>query len=429
MQGSGSGLRKAVTMRYAVALYMSSVLGSGILVLPGLAAQKAGPASLIAWALLSLASYPLAYTFASLSARRPESGGVYSFARESFGPRIATATGWLFVVWYVTGAPAVTVIAASYLAYAFPLGREAVYMIAGLIVLGTFIINYRGIVISSKVQLATIASIVILLLATVIASGPLIRVENFQPFFPNGLLPIGVAAALIFWSYLGYENVSNVSEVFKNPERDFHRSILYSVAIIGLLYTSVAVAAIGTQAYKAGGSIAPFAVMLSNALGTYGAIGTAVLAIIIIFGTVNVYTTGISRVIYATAKEGGLPKLLDKLHARTRVPHRTLLLLLGLSWLTLALFYFLNVDLESELLIPSGAAILVYVVGSTSGIRLLKTRGVKRAFPWISLVISIIMIPFVGLLMLISLAFAAAGFLYKRGELETRHVNKPTVPE
>src|SRR5712692_6688870 len=75
MQGSASGLRKAVTMRYAVALYMSSVLGSGVLVLPGLAAQKAGPASLIAWALLSLASYPLAYTFASLSARKPESGG------------------------------------------------------------------------------------------------------------------------------------------------------------------------------------------------------------------------------------------------------------------------------------------------------------------------------------------------------------------
>src|SRR2546426_563489 len=56
-------------MRYAVALYMSSVLGSGVLVLPGLAAQIAGPASLIAWLLLSLASYPLAYTFAGLSAR------------------------------------------------------------------------------------------------------------------------------------------------------------------------------------------------------------------------------------------------------------------------------------------------------------------------------------------------------------------------
>lgn len=104
-----TGLRKAVTMPYAVALYMSSVLGSGVLVLPGLAAQIAGPASLIAWLLLSLVSYPLAYTFASLSARKPESGGVYSFTRESFGVRYANMVGWLFTVWYITGAPVVTV--------------------------------------------------------------------------------------------------------------------------------------------------------------------------------------------------------------------------------------------------------------------------------------------------------------------------------
>src|SRR6266702_1948800 len=417
MQGSGSGLRKAVTMRYAVALYMSSVLGSGILVLPGLAAQKAGPASLIAWALLSLASYPLAYTFASLSARRPESGGVYSFARESFGPRIATATGWLFVVWYVTGAPAVTVIAASYLAYAFPLGREAVYTIAGLIVLGTFIINYRGIVISSKVQLATIASIVILLLATVIASAPLVRVENFQPFFPNGLLPIGVAAALIFWSYLGYENVSNVAEEFENPKRDFHRSIVLSVVVISALYFSVALATVGTQAYKAGGSVAPFAAILSNALGVYGAVSTGVLAVFIIFGTVNAYTTGMSRVIYSVAKEGGLPRAIARINSTTGVPHLSLALLTVLGMITLAVSYFLSIDLKTALLIPSGAAILVYVIGSASGIKLLK-GGRAKLFPWISLAVSVIMLPFVGPVLVVSIAVALLVLHYRRlGEL------------
>ena len=113
MSTQTSGLRKVVTTRYAVALYMSSVLGSGVLVLPGLAAQIAGPASLIAWVGLSLASYPLAYTFASLSARKPESGGVYSFAKESLGPRAASAVGWLFILWFASGAPVVTVIAAA----------------------------------------------------------------------------------------------------------------------------------------------------------------------------------------------------------------------------------------------------------------------------------------------------------------------------
>src|SRR5438309_2054958 len=242
-------------MRYAVALYMSSVLGSGVLVLPGLAAQIAGPASLIAWLILSLASYPLAYTFASLSARKPESGGVYAFARESFGQRWADAVGWLFIVWYVTGAPVVTVIAASYLSYAIPLNKEMIYVVAALIIIGTFLINYRG-------------------------------------------------------------------------------------------------------------SVAPFAAILSNALGVYGAVSTGVLAVFIIFGTVNAYTTGMSRVIYSVAKEGGLPRAIARINTKTGAPHLSLGLLTGLGMITLAVSYFLNIDLQTALLIPSGAAIFVYVIGS-----------------------------------------------------------------
>ena len=413
MGKDASGLRKAVTMRYAVALYMSSVLGSGVLVLPGLAAKIAGPASLVAWILLSVASYPLAYTFATLSARKPESGGVYSFARESFGQRWADAVGWLFIVWYVTGAPVVTVIAASYLSYAIPLTTLQIYVVAGLIILGTFLINYQGIVVSGKVQLAVIVAIVGLLLTAILASAPLIRGENFTPFFPYGILPIGVAAALIFWSYLGYENVSNVAEEFKNPERDFHRSIVFSVIVISALYLSVAVATVGTRAYQAGGSVAPFAAILSNALGGYGGVSTGILAVFIITGTVNAYTTGMSRVIYSVAKEGGLPKAIARVHPRTLVPHLSLALLSGLSLVMLTISYFLSIDLQTALLIPSGAAILVYVVGSASGIRLLK--GAKgRLFPWISLAISLVMVPFVGPVLLVSLMVMLFGLYYRK---------------
>src|SRR3989454_2121453 len=353
-------------MRYAVGLYMSSVLGSGVLVLPGLAARIAGPASLLAWLLLSLASYPLAYTFASLSARKPESGGVYSFARESFGLETADAVGWLFIVWYVTGAPVVTVIAASYLSYAIPLSKTMIYVVAALIILGTFLINYRGIVVSGKVQLAVIVAIVGLLLTAVIASAPLVRLENFSPFFPNGILPIGVAAALIFWSYLGYENVSNVAQEFKNPERDFNRSITLSVIVISALYFSVALAKVSPNAYNAGGSVAPFPATFSNVLGVYGGVTTGVLAVFIIFGTVNAYTTGMSRVVYSLAKEGGLSKAVARIHPKTGVPPLALAVVSGPSMITLVASYFLNIDLQTALLIPSGAAILVYVIVSAS---------------------------------------------------------------
>jgi len=410
MTASTQGLRKAITLRYAVALYVSSVLGSGVLVLPGLAAQLAGPGSLIAWVLLSIVSYPFAYTFASLSARKPEAGGIYSFTKEGFGLRIATVTGWLFALWFITGGPAVMLIAASYVAYAFPMSRAETFVVAGAIIFSVFVINYRGIVVSNKVQLAVVVSIVALLLATVISSSYLVRLENLEPFLPNGLLPIGVSAALIFWSFLGYENVSNVAEEFSDPKKDFHRSILLSVALVSGLYIAVAFVTVGTLAYKSGGSVAPFAAILSNVLGVYGAIGTAILAVFIIFGTANAYMTGMSRVIYAVARDGGLPRVLDHLSKKTSAPDRSILALVGLSFSVLLVFYVFGVDLETALLIASGAAILTYVIGAAAGVRLLK----QRVFPYVTLAISLAILPFLGALLLFSLATMAAAALYSR---------------
>lgn len=194
-QDSSARLRKEIRLRHAVALYISSVLGSGVLVLPGLAAQIAGPSSLLAWLLLSLGSYPFAYTFASLSARRPESGGVYSFAKESFGPRVATVAGWLFALWFISGGPAVTLIAASYVSFAFPMTRGESYAIAAGVILGAFVVNYRGIRFSNSIQVGVVMAIVALLLAAIVSSVGSVDLENFVPFAPNGLIPLGTAAA------------------------------------------------------------------------------------------------------------------------------------------------------------------------------------------------------------------------------------------
>jgi amino acid efflux transporter len=416
MTGARS-LKKAIKLRHAVALYVSSVLGSGVLVLPGLAAQLAGPASLVAWIILAVASYPFAYTFASLSSRNPESGGIYAFAKEAFGLPVAVVTGWLFAFWYITGGPAVTLIAASYVAYAFPLTRFEVFFIAAWVIILAFIINYRGIVFSNKIQLTVVISIVGLLIAAVVLSAGSVELKNFSPFWPNGVLPVGTAAALIFWSFLGYENVSNVAEEFEDPRRDFQRSILLSVLLIGGLYLAIAFVTIGTLSYTSGGSIAPFAAIFSGLMGTHGAIGTAFLAVVIIFATVNVYTSGMSRVILAVARDGGLPKGLDYISPNSGTPTHSLMMLSGLSMLMLFVYYYFDVDLQTALLIPSGAAIIVYIIGSGAGIRLLKERGAKRALPWISLVMSLVILPFVGTLALASILMGILAYIYARKKM------------
>ncbi len=405
-------LKKAITLRHAVALYVSSVLGSGVLVLPGLAAKIAGPSSLIAWVFLSVASYPFAYTFASLSARMPESGGVYAFAKESFGLHAATVVSWLFALWYIAGSPAVTLIAASYLAYAFPMSRVDLYLVAAAVIVLTFVVNYRGIRFSNRVQLGVVTAIIVMLVAAVVASAGSVKLKNFAPLFPNGYFPIGTAAALIFWSFLGYENVSNVAEEFTNPQRDFGRSVAISVVLIGALYVSVAVVTIGTRAYAAGGSVAPFAEIFSRMLGKYGAAGTAVLAFFIIFGASNAYTAGLTRVIYAAARDGGFPRTLAHMNRETNMPDRSLLMLSSLAMTMLIVFYIFNSDLQTALLIPSGAAIIVYIIGSLSGIKLLHKSGWRRSLPWFALVISVVALPFVGPLIIPAVIVSLAGFGY-----------------
>jgi amino acid efflux transporter len=407
-------LRKVITVRHAVAIYVSSVLGAGVLVIPGLAARAAGPGSLIAWAFLALASYPFAYTFSSLSARRPESGGIYSFTKEAFGPGTSTMTAWLFVAWVVLGAPAITLAAGTYLAYAFPISGPGVFVVAALIVSVAYGINLRGIRLSGRVQVAVVVIMLGILALGVAASSPGIKAGNFTPFLPGGIGSVGVASALIVWSFLGYENVSNVAEEFKDPKRDFGRSVKISVVIVGAIYMAVAVTVVGTGAYMTGAGVTPFAAMMSNVFGPYGAAAVSILAVAIIFSTVNAYTAGIGRVVYAAALDGNLPRFLAKVDGRSGVPRRALIALYVMIMAGIVVYYIAGVDIQSAFLATSGAAVLTYVAGSASGVKLLSSGGSWRVLPWLSLLISVVILPFIGSLLVASLPVAALGFSYGR---------------
>ncbi len=407
-------LRRVITVRHAVAIYVSSVLGAGILVIPGLAARTAGAGSLLAWVFLSLASYPFAFTFSSLSARKPESGGIYAFAKEAFGHGVSSMTAWLFVAWVALGAPAITLAAGTYLAYAFPIPGPGVFLVAAGILALAYGINLRGIRLSGRVQVAVVTVMVVILALGVAASAPGIRASNFVPLFPEGFAAVGIASALIVWSYLGYENVSNIAEEFKDPKRDFGRSVSISVLLISVLYLAVAITVVGTGAYQSGGGVTPFADLMSNVFGAYGGAAVSILAVVIIFSTVNAYTAGMGRVVYAAASDGNLPRFLARIDPETGVPRRALLALFGMIMISLTVYYVLGVNVQSAFLATSGAAVITYVVGASAGIRLLSGGTARRLFPWVSLIISLVLLPFIGILLVASLPVAALGFAYGR---------------
>src|SRR5919197_4226154 len=98
------------------ALYVGALVGPGLLLVPSLAVQAAGPASIVAWAALLLLSAPLAITFAALGVRHPVAGGVATYVREAFGQAASAVTGVCFVAAAILGGPAVALIGGYYVA-------------------------------------------------------------------------------------------------------------------------------------------------------------------------------------------------------------------------------------------------------------------------------------------------------------------------
>src|SRR4051794_13421568 len=112
-----------LSVAQGTALSIGAVLGTGVISMPALAAEVAGPASLVAWLALIVLSAPLAFTFAALGPRHPDSGGVSTYVRLAFGPRAAAAVGWCFYFAVPLGAPPAAAFAGGYVADVLGGGR------------------------------------------------------------------------------------------------------------------------------------------------------------------------------------------------------------------------------------------------------------------------------------------------------------------
>jgi len=418
LESERRSLRKSIRLREGVFMYVGSVLGSGILVSPAIAAGIAGPASIVAWIVLSLVSYPIGYTFGALAASYPDAGGLSAFVKRAFGWTLGTLAGWFFVFSFFIGAPIVATVASSYIIITLGLSSSLLYPIAFLFMFITILSNILGIRIGSRTETVILGTVVMLLFLAIALTLPHVQGSNFAPFAPNGWYAVGVVAVIIFWSFQGYENVPHMAEEFKDPKRDFQRSIAISVVITGLLYVLTSFATIGTGIYVNQSLYAPVALMFSQALGISSIVIVLFLALTTCFGTMNSYSIGVSRLVYALARDSSMPSFLSKLNKRA-APARALLTLFSGSAISLLLIALLHARLD-QLFLLSGAGFMgLYILGSAAAIRLLKLEGVKRFFPYLSLTVSLIVCIFVREYFLFPLAIAVLSLLWARSKKHT----------
>jgi amino acid efflux transporter len=280
----------SLTTTRGIALYIGALLGPGLLVLPGLAAALAGPASILAWLGLLILSGLVAVVFARLGVDQP-SGGVTAYARAGLGEWAGRAAGWCFLAGIIAGAPAVCYLGAAYLADLLGGGRVMTAGLGAALLLAVLLISRRGVAASTTVQLGLVAVLLVVVVLAVAGALPAARREHWLPFAPHGWDAIGAAAAVLMLSFVGWEAIAPLVGHFRDVRRQLPRVIGAAFAVTAVVYLALAavtVAALGPAA----GTEVPLADLLALGWGRAGPAVAAVAALMLTLGTVNAYVTG-----------------------------------------------------------------------------------------------------------------------------------------
>ncbi|WP_346353793.1 APC family permease [Azotosporobacter soli] len=402
-------LKRSITWRQGVAMTVGAVLGSGILVLPVLAAELAGPASLVSWFLMGVLTVPMVVALAKLAARWPEAGGIAAYARQAFGARCGAATGWLFLGTVPFGAPIVSLIGAHYLGSYLGLGSSGVTWLALAMLALAVGFNYRGIQISGAVQMAVVGAIALVLLAAVLTAMPNVRAEAFQPMAPHGWQPVGVAMTLLFWAYVGWEMIGHLAEEFRDPARDIRLSLGWSLLIVNGLYLLLALVTVGTGVYLGPDKMTALASMVEGGWGRGAGLLVALLGAASCYATIHTYVAGFSRLVFAQAREGAFLPWFAELHPKYQTPHRVLLLLFPVSASLLLAGEFFQWDIKELIQFPSAIFIALYIIAMAAAVKLLP-KGFGQSCAALSLAVCVAVYLFTGWVMLYPAVLGAIGW-------------------
>jgi amino acid efflux transporter len=353
------------------ALYIGALIGPGLLLVPSLAAQAAGPASILAWAGLLVLSAPLAITFAALGVRHPVADGVSAYVREAFGDTAAAVTGAWFTAAVVLGAPAVALIGGYYVADLTGSGMAVAVAVALAMFGGVLAANAVGLRVSSGFQLALSAVLVAVVAVAVSVALPTRATHHWTPFAPHGWWAAGTAANILMWLFIGWEAMAQLAGSFRRPARDLPRAMALAFGVITVLYAGLAVA---TNVVTAGsGSRVPLAELIAVGFGAAGRHATAVLAVALTMGTMNVYVGSSAKLAAALATEGALPAWLAG-DADRSIPRRPLVVL-AVTGLVLLAALAAGIGGTDDLIRATSACfVAVYVLALAAAARMLVGR-------------------------------------------------------
>jgi amino acid transporter len=370
-QSAESGLIRSIRRWDLIAVAINSVIGAGIFGLPSKIYWLVGSYSLPAFFLCGVFAAMIVLCFAEVGSRFTATGGPYLYTREAFGPTAGFTIGWLTWIARITAFAANTAVMLNYLGLFWPAittGSARASVVCGLTLILTTInlLGVRDVAVTTNVltvgKLAPLALLICVgffnLEPTSFSFGPLPEAGRFSS-----------AMLLLVYAYTGFEIAVIPAAEMNDPRRDLPVAILTMIGLVAVFYILIQTVCIGTLPGLSA-SDKPLADAAYRVLGRSGATIISAGAVVSIAANLSVVMLSASRLPFAMAERGELPRFLSVVNTRFRTPHASILLtstLMAALTLSGTFLYAVTISAIARLLIYAATCAALPVLRRRAG--------------------------------------------------------------
>jgi len=295
-------LERSLSLTSVIAISIGGMLGSGIFVLPGLAAAKTGSSVWLAYLLAAVCILPAALSKSELATAMPSSGGTYVYIERAFGPLLGTIAGiglWLSLLFKSAFA---LVGFGAYLSILVNIAPGLTKYIALIFLAIILFLNILGVKKVGKVQIVIVTISLVTLALILIFGLPKTSPELLEPFLLEGNMGLFSTVAFVYISYAGVTKVAAIAGEIKNPSKNLPRAMILSLLIMTSIYVFVAFVLVGNIPLKSlGTDIKPIYTISSLLGGKYVGYAAALIGIVTLISMANSGVLASSRFPFAMA--------------------------------------------------------------------------------------------------------------------------------